>query len=106
MIKTHALTFLTHIILAIGGVLYFASCIFFCLDLDVTYKDPFNCECLPWHMCKWSYDTAVAVKELENKQKIEAEEKRKELTEYFQRFICGNPNDQKVHCCGDQITES
>ena len=79
---------------------------FSCLDLDVTYKDPFNCECLPWHMCKWSYDTAVAVKELENKQKIEAEEKRKELTEYFQRFICGNPNDQKVHCCGDQITES
>ena len=54
-------------------------------------------------MCKWSYDTAVAVKELEKTENIEAEEKRKELTEYFQRFICGNPNDQKVHCCGDQI---
>ena len=50
-------------------------------------------------MCKWSYETALKIKELP----IEAEDKRKELTENFRLFICGDPNDKKVHCCGDQI---
>jgi len=78
----------------------------FCFLLIIIYPsfmckeiDSFQCECLPWNLCKWSYDIAVNVNELA----FEAEEERKELTEYFRRFICGDPNDQRVHCCGDQI---
>ena len=63
------------------------------------FSDSFQCECLPWNLCKWSYDIAVKV----NKLPLEAEKERKELTEYFRRFICGDPNDQRVHCCGDQV---
>ena len=71
----------------------------FCSNSFHLFSDSFQCECLPWNLCKWSYDIAVKVNELA----FEAEEERKELTEYFRRFICGDPNDQRVHCCGDQI---